>query len=92
LFVLNSSVVEKYKNRDEKDVDVLISLIERRHLNPSFLISKKMYRVDLFLMDEVPDALVIVGAKDSLFKVYKGINIFFLPSGRKAFLKQRKIE
>jgi DNA polymerase II small subunit/DNA polymerase delta subunit B len=92
LFVLNSSVVEKYKNRDEKDVDVLISLIERRHLNPSFLISKKMYRVDLFLMDEVPDALVIVGAKDSLFKVYKGINIFFLPSGGKALLKQRKIE
>jgi DNA polymerase II small subunit/DNA polymerase delta subunit B len=92
LFIVNSNVIEKYKNRNEKDIDVLISLIERRHLNPSFLISKKMYKVDLFLMDEIPDALVVVGAKDPLFKVYKGINIFLLPSGRKAFLKQRKIE
>jgi hypothetical protein len=92
LFVLSSNIIEKYKNRDEKDIDVLISLIERRHLNPSFLISKKMYRVDLFLMDEIPDALVVVGAKDSLFKLYKGINIFLLPNERKAFLKQRKIE
>jgi DNA polymerase II small subunit/DNA polymerase delta subunit B len=92
LFVVNSNVIEKYKNRNEKDIDVLISLIERRHLNPSFLISKKMYKVDLFLIDEIPDALVVVGAKDPLFKVYKGINIFLLPSGRKAFLKQRKIE
>jgi DNA polymerase II small subunit/DNA polymerase delta subunit B len=92
LFIVNSNVIEKYKNRNEKDIDVLISLIERRHLNPSFLISKKMYKVDLFLIDEIPDALVVVGAKDPLFKVYKGINIFLLPSGRKAFLKQRKIE
>jgi DNA polymerase II small subunit/DNA polymerase delta subunit B len=92
LFLLDSRVVERYKGKEEKEIDTLISLIERRHLNPSFFISKKLYKKDLFLLDEVPDTLVLTNANEALFKVYKGINIFFLPEGKRAYVKKKIIE
>jgi len=92
LLLIDNNIVEKYQQKNEKTIDTLISLIERRHLNPSFFISKKVYKKDLFLLDEIPDAIVVLNSKDSVYKVYKGINIFLLPSERKANLKKKVIE
>jgi len=92
IFLLNSVIVKRYKQKDEKEIDTLISLIERRHLNPSFFISKKLYKKDLFLIDEVPDIIIITNTNEPFYKPYKNINIFFLPSGRKLLLKDKKIE
>jgi DNA polymerase II small subunit/DNA polymerase delta subunit B len=92
LFIVNSKVIEKYMRKDEKSVDVLISLIERRHLNPSFFLSRKLYKKDLFLLDEIPDTLIVTHASEPLYKPYKGINIFFLPEGREVRIKEKRIE
>jgi len=92
LLLVENRVIEKYQQKNEKIMDTLISLIERRHLNPSFFISKKIYKKDLFLLDEIPDAIVVLNSKESTCKAYKGISIFFLQSDRKANLKKKVIE
>jgi len=92
LFLVDSRVIESYKQKNESEVDILISLIERRHLNPSFFICKKLYKKDLFLLDEIPDSIVVLNSRESFYKAYKGINIFFLPKGKRLFLKERKFE
>ena len=92
LLLIDNAIIEKYQQKNENVIDTLISLIERRHLNPSFFISKKLYKKDLFLLDEVPDAIVVLNSKDSAYKAYKGINIFFLPNEKKANLKKKTIE
>ena len=92
LLLVDNRVIEKYQQKNEKIMDTLISLIERRHLNPSFFISKKIYKKDLFLLDEIPDAIVVLNSKESTCKAYKGISIFFLQSDRKANLKKKVIE
>jgi DNA polymerase II small subunit/DNA polymerase delta subunit B len=90
LFLLNSKIIEAYKQKNERELDTLISLIERRHLNPSFFLCKKFYKKDLFLMDEIPDSIIVFNSKEALYKAYKGINIFFLPPDKKLFLKEKK--
>ena len=92
LLMVNYSDIQKYKQKDEKPVDTLISLIERRHLNPSFFISKKIYKKDLFLLDEIPDAIVVLNSNEFMYKAYKGINLFLLPAGKKLNLKKKTIE
>jgi len=92
IFLLDSTIVKMYKQKEEREIDALISLIERRHLNPSLFISKKLYKRDLFLIDEVPDAIIVTNANEPFYKPYKSINIFFLPTGRKLLLKGKKIE
>jgi len=92
LLLIDSSIIEKYQQKNEKIVDTLSCLIERRHLNPSFFISKKLYKKDLFLLDEIPDAIVVLNSEDSAYKAYKGISIFFLPNKKKASLKKKTIE
>jgi len=92
LLMVNYSVIQKYKQKDEKPVDTLISLIERRHLNPSFFISKKIYKKDLFLLDEIPDAIVVLNSNEFMYKAYKGINLFLLPAGKNLNLKKKTIE
>ena len=89
--ILDSLIVRKYQRKGEKDIDTLISLLERRHLNPSFIISKKLYKKDLFLLDEIPDAIIVTSADEFIYKPYKGINIFFLPNGGKLSLKEKRI-
>jgi DNA polymerase II small subunit/DNA polymerase delta subunit B len=89
LFLLDSRVVEIYLQESESYVDTLISLIERRHLNPSFLRSKKLYKKDLFLLDEIPDSIVVLNSNEATHRVYKGINIFFLPKDKSLLLKER---
>jgi hypothetical protein len=46
----------------------------------------------LFLLDEIPDSIVVLNSRESFYKAYKGINIFFLPEGKRLFLKERKFE
>jgi len=92
LFLINSRVIKSYKQKNGNDVEVLISLIERRHLNPSFFICKKLYKKDLFLLDEIPDSIVVLNSREPFYKAYKGINIFFLPNGKKLFLKEKRFE
>ncbi len=92
IFLLDVSIIEKYRRGNEGEIDVLISLIERRHLNPSFFTSQKIYKRDLFLVDEVPDALIVINTKYTLYKPYKGIHVFFLPEGKTLSLKEKKIE
>jgi len=65
LLLIDSNVVEKYQQKDEKVIDTLISLLERRHLNPSFFIFRKFYKKDPFLLDEIPDAIVVLNSKES---------------------------
>jgi DNA polymerase II small subunit/DNA polymerase delta subunit B len=89
LFLLDLRLIESYKQRFESYIDVLASLIERRHLNPSFLRSKKLYKKDLFLLDEIPDSIIILNSNEAIYRVYKGINIFFLPKNKSLFLKER---
>jgi len=92
LFLLNNSIIEKYKKSDEREIDVLISLLERRHLNPSLFISRKIFKKDLFLIEEVPDAIVIRHSKEFFYRPHKGVNLFFLPDGKKLYLKEKKVE
>jgi len=92
LLMIDNVVIEKYRQKDEKPIDTLVSLIERRHLNPSFFISKKVYKKDLFLLDEVPDAIVVLNSNEFMYKAYKGINLFLLPVGKKLNLKKKSIE
>jgi len=92
LTLIDVDIIKKYRVENENYIDILISLIERRHLNPSFFISKKVYKKDLFLLNKIPDVIIVFGAEESIFKVYKGINIFFLPNGKVVDLKRKKIE
>jgi DNA polymerase II small subunit/DNA polymerase delta subunit B len=92
LLMIDNGVVEKYRQKDEKPIDTLVSLIERRHLNPSFFISKKVYKKDLFLLDEVPDAIAVLNSNEFIYKAYKGINLFLLPVGKKLNLRKKSIE
>jgi hypothetical protein len=89
LFLLDLRIIESYKQESESYVDTLISLIERRHLNPSFLKSKKLYKKDLFLLDEIPDSIVVLNSNEATHRVYKGINIFFLPKDKSLILKEK---
>jgi DNA polymerase II small subunit/DNA polymerase delta subunit B len=92
LLMLDNSAIEKYRQKDEKPIDTLVSLIERRHLNPSFFISKRVYKKDLFLLDEVPDAIVVLNSNEFIYKAYKGINLFLLPAEKKLNLKKKSTE
>jgi DNA polymerase II small subunit/DNA polymerase delta subunit B len=90
IFLVDFKIIEYYRKGNKNELDVLISLIERRHLNPSFFICKKIYKKDFYLLDEIPDFIVILNSKEAIYKAYKGINIFFLPKYKKVSLKEKK--
>lgn len=79
LIVLDYSIVKPYRIKDKSITETVASLLERRHLNPSFFISKKIYQEDPFLLQDIPEAIIVKKSGVSEQKIYKGVKIFTLP-------------
>ncbi|MGC9200415.1 MAG: hypothetical protein ACP5F8_00415 [Candidatus Aenigmatarchaeota archaeon] len=78
IILIDKSIIEPYQLKDKTIMETLISLIERRHLNPSFFISKKLYEEDPFLLKNIPDAIIVKNANTFERKIYKGIELITL--------------
>ena len=75
---IDSSVIKPYQMKDKTLIETLISLLERRHLNPSFFISKKIYEEDPFLLKDIPDAIIVRNAGNFERRIYKGVELVTL--------------
>ncbi|MEM5815195.1 MAG: hypothetical protein QXD89_01765 [Candidatus Aenigmatarchaeota archaeon] len=89
VFVLNFDFL-KYYFRD-KPLENLILLLEKRHLNPTIIKDKELYKEDFFLLKEIPEYIIVINSPIQERRIYKGVQIYFLGKNSKVSLKDGKV-
>jgi len=76
LFLTHGSVFDNYKKIWGMNAEnVLLNLLKKRHLNPNFDFSKKIYDEDPYFLDIIPDILVSGHLHEPGIINYKGTTI-----------------
>ncbi|MEM0333176.1 MAG: hypothetical protein QXX30_01785 [Candidatus Aenigmatarchaeota archaeon] len=86
ILLLKFNVFKSYAKGDYLESACL--LLEKRHVNPTVHKIGKIYKDDFFLLKEIPEYFIIVGAAENLKKIYKGVQIYFLKEGSFLNLKE----
>ncbi|MCS7094024.1 MAG: hypothetical protein RMJ18_02485 [Candidatus Aenigmarchaeota archaeon] len=89
VFLLNFDFISFYLKN--KPIENLTLLLEKRHLNPTIIKDKKIYKDDFFLLKEIPDYLVVLNSPINEKKIYKGVQIFLLSRNSMVNLKNGSI-
>lgn len=89
VFLLDFNFISFYLKN--KPIENLTLLLEKRHLNPTIIKDKKIYKDDFFLLKEIPDYLIVLNSPINEKKIYKGVQIFLLSRNSMVNLKNGSI-
>ena len=78
ILLMSGAFLKKYETRITNPENLIINLIKKRYLDPTYDSNHIFYENDPYLLGEIPDLIVISDMKESKSFNYKGITTLLL--------------